>query len=137
MNRQHQDERTRIREAMDRLLTGKAIASNGSLTVVALAAEADVHRMALTKRHADLRNEFYERVRTETQQTPETEKRLRETVAKLKKTIANQKAEIEELRQLVTNLTLASAVLTQGQQGASAEPVPVPDNVVPFRPPTS
>jgi hypothetical protein len=32
---------------MDRLLTGQSIASNGSLTVVALAAEAGVHRIAL------------------------------------------------------------------------------------------
>ncbi|MFE7464729.1 hypothetical protein ACFYT4_08900 [Streptomyces sp. NPDC004609] len=136
MTQQHPDERTRIREAMDRLLTGQATASNGSLTVTALAAEADVHRMALMKRHADLKNEFYERVRTETQQVPETEKRLRETVAKLRKTIANQKAEIDELRHQVTGLTLASAVLTQ-ERGTSAEPVPTPDNVVPFRPPTA
>jgi hypothetical protein len=121
MNHQHQDERTRIRGAMDRLLAGQATISNGSLTVVALATEAGVHRMALLKRHVDLKNEFYERVRNETQQIPETEKRLRETVTKLKKTIANQKAEIQELRDLVTRLTLASAVLTQGKT-ASAEP---------------
>ncbi|WP_330286483.1 hypothetical protein [Streptomyces sp. NBC_00576] len=136
MNQQHQGERTRIREAMDRLLTGQATASNGSLTVVALAAEAAVHRMAILKRHADLRNEFYERVRNETQQIPETEKRLRETVTKLKKTVSNQKAEIEELRQLVTNLTLANAVLTQNAD-APTEPDPVPDNIVPFRRPTT
>ncbi|KIE24721.1 hypothetical protein LK08_22815 [Streptomyces sp. MUSC 125] len=134
MNQQHQDERVRIREAMDRLLTGKATASNGSLTAVALAAEADVHRMALLKRHVDLKNEFYERVRVETHQVPETEKRLRETVTKLRKTIANQRAEIEELRQQVTRLALASAVLTQ-QDDTQAEHAPAPDNVVPFRPP--
>lgn len=92
--------------------------------------------MALIKRHADLKNEFDERVRTETKQVPETEKQLRATVAKLRKTIANQRAELEELRQLVTNLTLASAVLTQGPD-TPAEPVPASDNVIPFRPPTS
>ncbi|GAA2718395.1 MULTISPECIES: hypothetical protein [Streptomyces] len=135
MTEQHHDERTSIREAMDRLLAGQATASNGSLTVVALAAEAGVHRMALMKRHADLKNEFYERVRNETQQVPESEKQLRATVAKLKKTISNQKTEIEELRQLVTHLTLASAVLTQGRS-VSPEPVPIHDNVIAFRPPT-
>ncbi|MFJ6760203.1 hypothetical protein ACIQNK_34910 [Streptomyces sp. NPDC091273] len=135
MNQQHDDERTRIREAMDRLLSGRATDSNGSLTVVALAAEAGVHRMALLKRHADLKNEFYERVRNETQQVPEAEKRLRETVAKLKKTITNQNEDLEKLRQLVTNLTLASAVLTQ-RTGESSDPGPAPDNVIPFRPPT-
>ncbi|MFI0225647.1 hypothetical protein [Streptomyces lydicus] len=131
MNQQHQDERARIREAMDRLLAGQATASNGSLTIVALAAEADVHRMALLKRHVDLRNEFYERVRTESQQIPESERRLRETVTKLNKTVANQRTEIEELRQLVTRLTLASAVLIHGR-GERAGSAPVADNVVPF-----
>jgi septin family protein len=121
MNQRHQDERTRIKEAIDRLLVGNPTASNGCLMLVALAAEADVHRMALLKRHADLKNEFYDRVRNETRQTPEPEKRLRETITKLNKTIANQKAEIEELRQLVTQLTLASAVLTQ-QRNTPPEP---------------
>ncbi|MEU2874608.1 hypothetical protein ABZ769_36420 [Streptomyces olivoreticuli] len=136
MNEQHQDERTRIREAMDRLLAGQATASNGSPTIVALAAEADVHRMALMKRHADLKNEFYERVRNETHQIPENEKRLRETVTELKKTITNQNAEIEKLRQLITNLTLASAVLTQ-EKHPPTEPNPIPDNIVPLHPPTT
>ncbi|MER5357065.1 hypothetical protein [Streptomyces sp. NPDC002785] len=134
MTQQPQDERTRIREAMDRLLTGQAAASNGSLTVVALAAEADVHRMALQKRHADLKNEFYERVRNEAQQVPEPERRLRETVTKLRKTLANKEAELEKLRQQVTLLTLASAVLTQ-RKDPDPEPSPTPDNVFPFRPP--
>lgn len=133
MTQQHSDERTRIRAAMDRLLTGQATVSNGSLTVTALAVEAGVHRMALMKRHADLKNEFYERVRAETPQVPEAEKRLRETVTKLRQTIANQKAEIEELRQQVTCLTLASAVLTL-QQEPSTAPKSEFDNVLPLRP---
>lgn len=132
MNHQHQDERSRIREAMDRLLAGQATISNGSLTVVALAVEAGVHRMALQKRHADLKNEFYERVRTETRQVPESERRLRETVTKLKETVANQRAEIKELRQLVTRLTLANAVLTHDDDQHSEGP-PAADHVVPFR----
>ncbi|MEU1378061.1 hypothetical protein ABZ442_31070 [Streptomyces triculaminicus] len=134
MTDQHPDERARIREAMDRLLAGQVTASNGSLTVVALAAEAGVHRMALMKRHADLKTDFYERVRAETKQVPEPEKQLRATVAKLRKTIANQRAEIEELRQLVANLTLASAVLTH-QQSTPTGPVPAADNVIRLRRP--
>ncbi|MGW0551522.1 hypothetical protein [Streptomyces altiplanensis] len=47
MNQDHQDERIRIREAMDRLLTGQDTVSNGNMTVAALTTEADVHRMAL------------------------------------------------------------------------------------------
>ncbi|WP_435809589.1 hypothetical protein [Streptomyces iakyrus] len=63
--------------------------------VVALAADAGVHRMALLRPHTDLKNEFYERVRTETRQVPEPERGLRETVTKLKEIVARQKAEIE------------------------------------------
>ncbi|MGW5209095.1 hypothetical protein ACWEQ5_31330 [Streptomyces griseoincarnatus] len=135
MNPQHHDERTRIREAMNRLLAGQATVSNGGLTATALAVEAGVHRMALLKRHVDLKNEFYQRVRAETQQVPEPEQRLRVTVAKLKKTLDNKEKELKELRQLVTNLTLANAVLTHQQHA----PQPSPDllaahNVIPFRP---
>jgi septin family protein len=133
MNEQHQDERTRIRDAAERLLAGRPVASDGALTVVALAAEAGVHRMALIKRHADLKNEFYERVRTETQQVTGEERRLRQTVARLRRTIAGQREEIRDLRHQVTQLTLAAAVLTQSQVGTQAAP-PDTDNVVPLRP---
>ncbi|WP_405686050.1 hypothetical protein OG204_18565 [Streptomyces sp. NBC_01387] len=133
---EHDDERGRIREAADRLLAGQATNSNGSLTIVALAAEAGVHRMALLKRHADLKNEFYERVRVETKQVPENERRLRETVTKLKRTISNQKKEIEELRQQVTRLALAGAVLTQ-TTGSSPPPTPAGGNVIPFHLPAT
>ncbi|BAG18701.1 MULTISPECIES: hypothetical protein [Streptomyces] len=137
---QHLDERTRIREAMDRLLAEKATASNGSFTVAALAAEAGVHRMALYKRHSDLKNEFEARVRTETKQMPEPERRLREKVTQLEKTITNQNDELKHLRELVTRLTLAQAVLTQ-RTGSTTRPTAVPnptgDNVVPFRPPST
>ncbi|UQW99196.1 hypothetical protein [Streptomyces sp. RerS4] len=46
--------------------------SNGALTIVALAQEAEVPRNALTQRHLDLKNEFYERVR-ERGATPDVE----------------------------------------------------------------
>lgn len=133
MNQQHQDERTRIREAIDRLLTGQATNSDGSLTVVALAAEAGVHRMAIIKRHNDLKNEFYERVRNETKQTPETEKQLRKTVAELKKTISEQNATIGDLHRQVIQLTLAHAVLTHRNR-APEPPRLVPDSIVTIPP---
>jgi hypothetical protein len=123
---QHDDERARIRAAMDRLLAGQAAVSNGSLTIVALALEAGVHRMALIKRHADLKTEFYARVRTETHQIPETEKRLQESVKKLRKRAADQAAEIDELKQLVTNLTLANTVL-RATAGSSEPAEPARD----------
>jgi len=130
MNQRHQDERVRIREAAERLLAGQPVASDGALTVVALAAEAGVHRMALIKRPADLKNEFYERVRTDTQQVTDEERQLRQTVAKLRQTVASQREEIRDLSHQVTRLTLAAAVLTGTPTAAS----PALDNVVPLRP---
>ncbi|MFF4496199.1 hypothetical protein [Streptomyces sp. NPDC001546] len=134
MTEQSTDERARIRAAMDRLLTGRPTASDGALTVVALAAEAGVHRMALQKRHADLKAEFYERVRTETKQPPESEKRLRKTVSDLKETVAAQKAEITALRHQVTQLALANAVLTRQGHNLSESSAEAPANVVPLHP---
>jgi septin family protein len=133
MNQQPQGERARIREAADRLLAGQPVASDGALTIAALAAEAGVHRMALMKRHADLKNEFQERVRTQTQQVTDEEKRLRETVARLRQTVIAQREEIRSLRHQLTQLSLAAAVLTCDQAGAQAAH-PAPDNVKPLRP---
>jgi hypothetical protein len=73
------DERERIRAAMDRILSGTPEHSNGALTIVALAVEAGVPRNALTQRHTDLKNEFYEKVRARGA-TPDGEQRLRKQV---------------------------------------------------------
>ena len=47
-------ERQVIRDAMDRLLAGTPIRSDGKLTVKSLATEADVKRWILTHKHTDL-----------------------------------------------------------------------------------
>ena len=56
-------ERDQIHAAMDRLLAGTPLRSDGALTVVSLAVEANVKRHVLTHRHTDLKDEFYARVR--------------------------------------------------------------------------
>jgi septin family protein len=129
---QQQSERARIRAASDRLLAGRPVISDGALTVVALAAEAGVHRMALMERHADLKNEFQERVRTQTQQVTDEERRLRYTVAKLRQAVTAQREEIHDLRHQVTQLTVAAAVLTQAHAETRAARH-APDNIVPLR----
>ncbi|WP_405897691.1 hypothetical protein OG242_09265 [Streptomyces sp. NBC_00727] len=91
------DERDRIRAAMERILSGSHVHSNGALTVVALATEARVPRNALTQRHQDLKNEFYERVRARGG-VPDSEKRLRARVVKLKEQHADDVKEIQELK---------------------------------------
>jgi septin family protein len=107
--------RSRLLAAADRLLAGQPAASDGALTIVALAAEAGVHRMALLKRHADLKNEFYQRVRAQTRQATDEETRLRQSDARLRRTVAEQREQIRDLRHQVIQLTLAAAVLAQGQ----------------------
>ncbi|MFE5097229.1 hypothetical protein ACFRCI_44805 [Streptomyces sp. NPDC056638] len=117
---------------MDRLLAGQPTSSNGSLTVVALAVEAGVHRMALQKRHADLKGEFYARVRTETHQVPEVERRLRKEVVRLKEALKNSRAAEAESRHRAQQMALAAAVLILRRPDAQDQPVP--SNVIPRRP---
>ncbi|MEU2770877.1 hypothetical protein ABZ628_29650 [Streptomyces diastaticus] len=81
---------------MERILAGEPETSNGALTVVALAAEAGVPRNALTQRHVDLKNLFYEKVRA-LGETPDSERRLRSEVARLKRL---RKDDAEEIRRL-------------------------------------
>ncbi|MFG2832350.1 hypothetical protein ACGFWI_33635 [Streptomyces sp. NPDC048434] len=91
------DERDRIRAAMDRILGGTPQRSNGALTIVALATEADVPRNALTQRHLDLKNEFYEKVRARGEM-PDSEKRLRRQLVKAKELRAEALKELERLK---------------------------------------
>jgi len=127
------DERARITAAMDRILAGTPERSNGALTVVALALEADVPRNALTQRHPDLKNAFYERVRVRGG-TPEVESELRGKITVLKKTIANKNKEIAQLKADVqgflaenTRLTLENQQMHDALSGGHA-------NVFPIRP---
>jgi septal ring factor EnvC (AmiA/AmiB activator) len=106
-----QDEREQIRTAMDRILSGAPGRSNGALTIVALAIEAGVPRNALTQRHTDLKNEFYQRAR-ERGAPNEDEARLRATIARLKKTIAGKNEELAQLRADVPALVRAVSQLT-------------------------
>ncbi|MFI9365865.1 hypothetical protein ACIG5E_33160 [Kitasatospora sp. NPDC053057] len=56
-------DREAIRAAADRLLDGIPLRSTGELTVVQLAAEADVKRWLLTHKHRDLAEQFQARAR--------------------------------------------------------------------------
>ena len=53
---QDASERQTIRDAMERLLAGTALHSDGKLTVKSLAEEARVMRWLLTHRHTDLQD---------------------------------------------------------------------------------
>ncbi|WP_427117785.1 hypothetical protein [Pseudarthrobacter scleromae] len=101
------DERARIQAAMERILDGKPENSNGALTIVALAAEAEVPRNALTQRHLDLKNLFYEKVRA-SGETPDSERRLRRETARLKRLREDDKEAIRKLK--VDNEALIGAL---------------------------
>ncbi|WP_326615311.1 hypothetical protein OG949_41155 (plasmid) [Streptomyces scopuliridis] len=125
------DERDRIRAAMDRILAGTPERSNGALTIVALAIEADLPRNALTQRHTDLKNKFYEHVRTHGD-TPDVETRLRKKIVDLKTTIANKNDELTSLRADVqrflaenTRLTLENQELRDVLGGNSTNVIPM------------
>ncbi|MGP3941874.1 hypothetical protein [Streptomyces sp. 6N106] len=127
------DERDRIRAAMDRILGGAPQQSNGALTIVALAQEAGVPRNALTQRHLDLKNEFYERVK-ERGSTPDVETRLREKIVKLKETIKNKNEELDQLRadvpalvRAVNQLALENQQLREQLNQPAANVIPFPD----------
>jgi hypothetical protein len=90
-------DRDAIRAAIDRLLAGTPLRSNGSLTVVALADEANVKRHLLTHRHTDLKDEFYARVRARGH-VPDNERKLRDDLAKATDRIKELLAENNNLK---------------------------------------
>ena len=100
---------------MDRILGDAPERSNGALTVVALAIEADVPRNALTQRHTDLKDEYYQRIR-ERGAANQDEARLRAAITKLKKTISTKNNELAQLRADVPALVRAVNQLTLENQ---------------------
>jgi len=105
------DERSRIRAAMDRILAGTPQHSNGALTIVALAQEAQVPRNALTQRHPDLKNDFYAKVKERGQPT-DSERRPRKKITKLKELRAADKEQLAHLATDVENLVWVVNQLT-------------------------
>lgn len=126
------DERDRIRAAMDRILTGTHERSNGALTIVALAIEADVPRNALTQRHTDLKNAFYDQARARGG-TPDVETRLRKKIVALKTTIANKNAELARLNADVHGFLAENTRLTLENQELRDVLSNKASNVIPLR----
>jgi|SRR5271166_59044 len=125
------DEREQIRAAMDRILAGTPQRCNGALTIVALAQEADVPRNALTQRHTDIKNEFYQRVK-ERGGPLEIETQLRATISKLRATIDNKNRELNQLRADVPALVRVVNQLTMENQQLRDRIVDPSGNVIPL-----
>jgi hypothetical protein len=132
-------ERDRIRVAMDRILAGAPERSNGAMTIVALAIEAGVPRNALTQRHTDLKDEFYQRIRERGADNGD-EARLRADIVRLKQTIAAKNRELARLRadvpalvRAVHQLTLENQQLRDTRSAAVGRVIPFPRRT-PIRP---
>lgn len=93
-------ERDQIRAAMDRLLAGTPLHSDGALTVVSLAVEAGVKRHVLTHRHTDLKDEFYARVRAQGQ-IPASEQKLREELQTTKRQLDEAREDNRQLKESI------------------------------------
>ncbi|MFF5992897.1 hypothetical protein [Prauserella flavalba] len=113
-------ERDDIRSAMQRLLEGIPLRSDGALTVVSLAAEAGVKRHVLTHRHTDLKDEFYARVRAQGQ-VPASETKLRADLAAKTTKVDELREENQTLTDTVERMARIINVLTVENDQLKAE----------------
>ena len=105
------DVRRTVRDAMDRLLEGKPIRSDGKLTIKSLAAEAGVKRWVLTHQQTDLQQEFRDRC-TRQRDTPQNQKDLIEELEALREQVERYKVRVSDLSEENNRLTRAVQVLT-------------------------
>ena len=105
------DERREIEAAMDRLLNGTPLRSDGKLTIVSLAAEAGVKRHALTHKHTDLKDLFNARVKGQ-RSVPASEAALRGQNEELRSKLDEMRTERDEYKQAADALARALNVLT-------------------------
>lgn len=117
--RKEAQERRAIRDAMDRLLKGEPIRSDGSLTAVALATESDVSRWKVYQEYRGLLDEFRTRAALQ-DNTPRALRDLQEKHAKLKErhigtrnALAQSAADVKRLSCVVNVLTLENAQLKE------------------------
>ena len=130
-------ERRLIRDAMARLLDGDPIRSDGKLTIKSLAAEAGLKRWYLTHKHTDLRDEFYDRVRTQGA-TPAAMTALYEEIAALKEAHKQDRAALRDAiaqKEIHARETQVLALEnTQLKEQATGRPPTQPSRRPPDRP---
>jgi hypothetical protein len=106
-------QRQQIRDAMDRLIAGAALHSDGKLTIKSLAEEAPVKRWVSTHRHTDLQDEFRARIVDTTGNQPPALRKLHvahveatEKIQKLRAEVAELKAPLRQFERVVQVLAL-------------------------------
>lgn len=111
-----------IRDAMDRLIDGKPLHSDGMLTVKSLAEEARVKRWLLTHRHTDLQDEFRSRIAS-TNTEPPILLALRLEKTEAQKRVKELTAEVTALTSTIHQLERIIQVLAlENQQLRSSDP---------------
>jgi hypothetical protein len=125
-------ERDAIRAAMGRLLAGEPLHSDGALTVVSLAQEAQVKRHVLTHRHTDLKDEFYAKVRGQGH-VPASELKLRENLAGTEARLVAANAEVAELNATVEQMARVINLLTMENEAFRERAESGRNKVVPMR----
>ncbi len=110
-------ERLHIREAMQRLIDGEPIRSDGKLTIKSLADEAGLKRWFLTHKHKDLQAEFRERI-DRIDAMPKPMKDLQEKLDKANERIALQASDLREAREALARYGRITHVLTLELQKA-------------------
>ena len=115
-----EDERRMIRDAMDRLLAGTPIRSDGKLTIKSLAAEAGVKRWLLTHRHTDLQTEFRDKIRTR-DSIPEAMSALAADNERLTQQLAQARADLKQARLDINHYARVINALTKELERSGQE----------------
>lgn len=138
-------QRQQIRDAMDRLIAGTALHSDGKLTIKSLAEEAQVKRWVLTHRHTDLQDEFRARIADTTGDHPPALRKLHdahaeatEKIQELRAELAGLKATLRQYERVVQVLALENHQLKDPEvRGRPATLSAIPSAATPPRSPAS
>lgn len=136
-------QRQLIRDAMDRLIAGTALHSDGKLTIKSLAEEAKVKRWVLTHRHTDLQDEFRARIADTAGNQPPALRKLQEAhaeatekIQELRTELAGLKATLRQYERVVQVLALENHDLKNPDgRGQSATLSAIPSTASPPRKP--
>ena len=114
-------ERRTIRDAMDRLLDGQPIRSDGKLTVKSLADEAAVKRWMLTHRHPDLQDEFRARIAAK-DALPSAQQALADDNAELTARVESLRVQLTASKDEAKRLARVVQVLTLENENLRSTP---------------